>query len=773
MAGKFGIGQPVPRTEDPRLLTGRGRYVDDHNLPGQLYGVVVRSPHAHARISKVDAAKAKAAPGVVAVLTGADAVTDGLGGLGPEAMPEDMGGPKSYRPAQPILVADKARHVGDRVAFVVAETLAQAKDAAELVEVAYEVLPAIADLGAALADGAPKVWDDAPSNLCFPLMFGDEQKTKDAFAQAASVHRLTVRNNRVSANAMEPRGALAAYDEMTRRVTVHSSTQFPHVLKQTLAHHVLHVPETDVHVIARDVGGGFGMKVTVYPEEGLVAWAAKRTGRPVKWIADRSESLLSDTHGRDQIDAAELALDADGKILGLRVRITSNMGAYLSNAAMVPTMFASNMLSNTYAIPAIFVTAQAVFTHTAPLGVYRGAGRPEAIYLVERVLDVAARERGLSAYELRRRNVIAKDAMPYQTPLMFAYDTGDFGGVLDKAAEMADLKGFAARRAEAETRGKRRGLGFGMFIEIAGVFNERMELRVDAGGSVTVYPGTFSHGQGHETTYAQMVSDWLDVPFDSVRVLQGDTDTMAFGRGTFAARSMALGGSALRQATDRVIERGKQFAALMLEAAEADIAFEGGMFKVAGTDKAVPFAAVAHVAHAPMGPADQLGVGLEANGSFAGVPNFPNGCHVCEVEIDPATGTVEIVNYVSVDDVGLPINPLLLDGQIHGGIAQGAGQALLEDVVYDAAGQLVTGSFMDYAMPRADDLPSIAVEMHNVPTPSNPLGVKGAGEAGCVGSPPAVINAVLDALAPLGVTDIAMPATPERVWRAITQARTS
>jgi len=767
---QFGIGQSVRRTEDPRLLTGRGAYTDDLRLPREAHGVVVRSPHAHARIKKVDVSKAATAPGVVLVLTGADVIEDKLGGLGPEAMPEDMGGPKSFRPAHPILVADKARHVGDRVAFVVAETLAQAKDAAELVEVEYEPLPSVSFVGDALKPDAPKVWDDAPNNLCFPLMFGDEKATAEAFAKAASTHKIAVRNNRVSANPMEPRAAIASFEPASGRTTVWPTTQFPHVVRQVLAGHVLHIPETDIHVIARDVGGGFGMKVSVYPEDALVTWASRKLARPVRWTADRQESLLCDTHGRDQVQTAEIALDADGKIIALRAHLVTDMGAYLSNAAMVPTMFAVNMMSNVYAIPAMFVTAQAVFTHTAPLGVYRGAGRPEAICLVERLLDVAARERAMDPAELRRRNVIPQSAMPYKTPLMFGYDSGDFGGVLAKALEMADWKGLAARRAEAEKRGKRRGAGIGMFIEIAGVFNERMDMRVDTSGAVTILPGTFSHGQGHETTYAQMVHDWLGVPFERIRVIQGDTDEMTFGRGTFAARSMALGGSALKGATQKVIDKGRKFAAHMLEAAEGDIEFADGQFRVAGTDRSVPFAAVARASYAPMGLPAELGIGLDASASFDGIPNFPNGCHVCEVEVDPQTGTVEMVSYVSVDDVGIAINPLLLDGQIHGGIAQGAGQALIENIEYDAAGQLLTGSFLDYAMPRADMFCDIEVAMHNTPTPTNPLGVKGAGEAGCVGSPPAVINAILDALAPLGVTDIEMPATPERVWRAIRNA---
>ena len=772
MKGGYGIGQPVSRTEDPRLVSGRGCFVDDLRLPGELHGYVVRSPHPHAKVASVDITGALNAPGVALVLTGADVQREQLGGLPAESMPEDQGGPKAHRPLHPVLATDVVRHVGDRVAFVVADTAANARDAGELVQVDYEVLPHATTVTAAMADGAPRVWDDAASNLCFPMLLGDAEATDAAFERAASTHHVRLVNNRIIANPLEPRTVLADFDRFGGRYTLYASTQFPHHLRQVVAHDVLHLPETDLRVIARDVGGGFGMKASGYPEDALVTWAAGKLKRPVRWTADRSESFLSDTHARDQVNEAELALDEGGRILGLRVRSDVNVGAYLSNAASVPTIFSTNMVSNVYAIPAISVKARAIFTHTAPLGVYRGAGRPEAVYIVERLLDTAARERGLDPVELRKLNLIQPSQMPYQTPLMFSYDSGEFGAVLDRALEISDFAGFEDRRAESAGEGLLRGIGIGMFVEFAGILNERMEIRVDPGGAMSVYPGTFSHGQGHETVYAQMVSDWLGVPFDRVRVLQGDTDATPFGRGTFAARSIPFGGSALRMAADEVIRKGKAFAAHLLEADASDIEFSDGAFTVAGTDRSMPLAAVARASFAPMGMPAELGIGLDGVGTFASIPNFPNGCHICEVEIDPETGVVRILRFASVDDVGVVINPMLLEGQLHGGIAQGAGQALLEHIRYDEeSGQLLTGSFQDYCMPRADDLPDFEFDMHNVPTPSNPLGVKGAGEAGCIGAPPAIVNAILDALWSEGVRDIQMPATPQAVWKAIQAAK--
>jgi carbon-monoxide dehydrogenase large subunit len=773
MANKFGIGQPVRRIEDPRFLTGRGCYVDDITLPHQTYAAILRSPHAHARIKSIDTAKAKAAPGVLLVLTGEDAAREQLGGLSTMAMPEDMGGPKGHRTVQPILCKDMVRHVGDRVALVVAETLEQAKDAAELIEVDYEPLPSVTSLAQARAPGAPLVYQESPGNVCYTLMMGNKDAAEAAFAKAHHVERITLVNNRISANAMEPRAALGNFDPATGRYTIYTSSQGPHRQKQSIAA-ILRVPETKMHAISRDVGGGFGMKGQGYPEDPLVVWAAGKLERPVKWTADRSESLLSDTHGRDQIDDVEMAFDKDGKILGLRVRIDHNLGAYISGAGNVPPLQTLWMLSGVYAIPAIHGISRSLFTHTNPVGTYRGAGRPEASYLLERVIDNAARALKLDPAELRRKNLIAAKAMPYKTvhgPL--SYDSGEFETVMDMALAKADRKGFAARRADSERRGKKRGLGIAYYIEISNVFNERMGLRLESDGSAVIYAGTFSHGQGHETAFAQLLTDWLGVPFDRVRLVQGDTDAVAIGRGTFGARSASVGGSALKKAANEVIEKGKKFAAHMLEAAESDIEFADGMFKVAGTDRKLPLGAVARAAYAPAGPLAMIGpIGLEAVGTDNAVSNFPNGCHVAEVEVDPATGGVEIVRYLAVDDVGTVINPLLVDGQVHGGVAQGIGQVLLENIEYDPeSGQLLSGSFMDYGMPRADDMPSIEVDLHVVPTKTNPLGVKGAGEAGSVAAPPAVMNAILDALAPMGVKHIEMPATPERIWRAIAGAR--
>ncbi len=774
MAGKFGIGQPVTRVEDPRFLTGRGSYTDDIVFPRQAYGYVLRSPHAHARIASVKADAAKDAPGVVLVLTGADAVAEKLGGLSTMAMPEDVGGPKAHRTVQPVLAHDLVRYVGQPVAFVVAETLAQAKDAAELIEVEYEPLPAVTSIAQAKAPGAPVVWAEAPGNVIYTLQMGDKAQTDAAFEAAAHIERLSVVNNRVSANAMEPRASIGLYEPETRRHTLYMSSQGPHRTKQAIAGQILHIPESDLRVVSRDVGGGFGMKGQGYPEDPLVVWAAVKIARPVKWVADRSESLMSDTHGRDQLDTIELALDKDGRFLALRAQIEVNLGGYISGAGNVPPLQTLWMLSGVYAIPAIFGTARTYFSHTNPVGTYRGAGRPEASFMIERVIDAAARALKMDPADLRRKNLIPAKAMPYKTahgPIQ--YDSGEFETVLDLALAKADRAGFAKRRAASEAKGLRRGFGIAYYIEISNVFNERMGIRMEADGSAVIFAGTFNHGQGHETAYAQLISDWLGVPFEKIRLIQGDTDAVAAGRGTFGARSASVGGAALKKAANEIIEKGKKFAAHMLEAAETDLEFADGMFRVAGTDKRIPLAAVARAAHAPAGPLAKLGmVGLESVGAEDAVSNFPNGCHICEVEVDPATGRVEIVRYLAVDDVGTVINPLLVDGQVHGGVAQGIGQAMLEAVQYDPdSGQLLTGSFMDYAMPHADDMPSIEVDLHVVPTPTNPLGVKGAGEAGSVAAPPALINGILDALSPLGVAHIEMPATPERVWRAVHEAR--
>jgi aerobic carbon-monoxide dehydrogenase large subunit len=766
---RFGIGQPVTRKEDARFLTGRGRYVADIDLVRQAHAVLVFSPHAHARIRAVDKAAAEQMPGVYAVLTGEDWAADGLGTLDPEVMAEDMGGPEGYRTKHPPLAQGKVRYVGERVAVVVAATEAQARDAAELVSVDYEVLPPTVQAEDAARSGAALVHDGAANNISFTMGLGNEGAVSAAFARAHHVTRLSLRNNRLTAVTMEPRGCIGEYDPGTRRWTLYSSTQNVHGVRQILAHQILHVPERRIRVVARDVGGGFGMKGNVYPEEPVVLWAARRIGRPVKWIPTRSEAFLGDCEGRDQNVTAELALDADGKFLGLRWTGSHNAGAYIEGAGIVMIVFSLKLASTVYDIPAVAVASSLVFTNTAPTVPYRGAGRPEAVYIMERLVDRAAREMRIDPAELRKKNLIRPDAYPYETQTGWVYDTGDYAAAMAKCRELADWDGYAARHAKSEAAGRYRGRSITYYVDNTGVFNERMELRFDPSGELTVVAGTLSHGQGHETTYAQMVADWLGVPEDKIHLAQADTDEVAIGRGTYASRSMMIGGSALRAAADEVIERGKRFAAHFMEADTADITFADGAFTIAGTDRSMPIAQVAQMSFIPVGLPSELGVGLQGAGGFSSdMPSFPNGCHICELEIDPETGAAELDRYTVVDDCGTVINPLLAKGQIMGGIAQGAGQALYEDVVYDRdSGQLLTGSLMDYGIPRADTMPAITVDFSPVPSTTNPLGAKGVGEGGTVASTPTVMNAILDALAPLAVTDVPMPATPERVWRAI------
>jgi aerobic carbon-monoxide dehydrogenase large subunit len=769
---KFGIGQPVPRLEDPRFITGRGRYVDDIDLPRQCFGVVVMSPHAHARITRIDTAKAKAAPGVLAVLTGADAAADQLGSLVP-VMPEDMGGPKGYRTLRSILASGRVRAVGDRVAFVVAETAAQARDAAELVEVEYEPLPAVINMEDAVKPGAPAVWDEAPNNVAVALMMGNKEATDAAFAAAKHVVSLKLVNNRVHANSIEPRVTLGQYHPESDSYTLYSTTQNPHGTRAHVARDVLKVPEVKLRVISPDVGGGFGMKGAVYPEDALVLWASRRCGgRPVKWVSTRSEAFLGDSHGRDQVVTGELALDDKGKIVGLRVDALHGMGSHVFDASIVVPLFALKLAPGVYNIPAVFAAARAVLTNTPPLQPYRGAGRPEAAYLIEQLLDRAARLTGIDPIELRRRNFIPPSAMPHKIHSGVAYDSGEFMRVMDECLKLADWSGFPKRAAESKKHGQLRGRGVGFFIEEAAIFNERMVIRFDPSGTVMVLAGTHSHGQGHQTVYAQMVHEWLGVPLDAIRFVQGDTNEVAIGRGTYGSRSMHVGGNALKRAADAIIEKAKPMAAMMLEAAAADIEFKDGSFHIVGTDRSLPLTAVAQSLHRPMFLPAQFELGLEAAGTFAAEPsNYPNGCHACEVEIDPETGVVKLARYASVGDVGKIVNKLLCEGQIHGGVAQGVGQALMESIVFDADGQLVTGSFQDYAMPRAEDFPEMVSELTEVPAKTNPLGIKGAGEAGATGAPPAVVSAILDALKPLGIDHIDMPATPNRVWQAIHAAR--
>ncbi len=771
---RLGIGQPVTRKEDARFLTGRGRYVADIDLVRQAHAVLVFSPHAHARIRAIDKAAAEQMPGVHAVLTGEDWAADGLGTLDPEVMAEDMGGPAGYRTKRPPLAQGRVRYVGERVAVVIAATEAQARDAAELVSVDYEILPASVHAEDAVRPDAPLLHDGAANNTSFTMRMGNEGAVEAAFARAHHITRLSLYNNRLTAVTMEPRGCIADYDPGTRRWTLYSSTQNVHGVRQTLAHHILHVPESRIRVVARDVGGGFGMKGNVYPEEAIIVWVARRVGRPVKWIPSRSEALLGDCHGRDQKVSAELALDANGKFLALRWTGSHNVGAYIEGAGAIPILFSLKLASTVYDIPAVSVTSSLVFTNTAPTVPYRGAGRPEAVYIMERLVGQAAHEMRIDSAELRKKNLIRPDAYPYETRTGWIYDTGNYAAAMTKCQVLADSDGYPARRARSEAAGKYRGRGIVYYVDNTGVFNERMELRFDPSGELTILAGTLSHGQGHETTYAQMVADWLGVPEDKIHLAQADTDEVAIGRGTYASRSMMIGGSALRAAADEVIERGKRFAAHFLEADAADIAFAEGAFTIAGTDRSMPIAQVAQMSFIPVGLPSELGMGLQGAGAFSSdMPSFPNGCHICELEIDPETGAVELDRYTVVDDCGTVINPLLAKGQIMGGIAQGAGQALYEDVVYDReTGQLLTGTLMDYGIPRADTLPRIAVDFSPVPSTTNSLGAKGVGEGGTVASTPTVMNAILDALAPLGVTDVPMPATPERIWHAIREHTT-
>jgi carbon-monoxide dehydrogenase large subunit len=726
----------------------------------------VRSPHAHARIVAIGRRASEAAPGVLAVFTGKELVEQGIGGLPCEAFPALPEGSRAHRPVQPILAIDKARHVGDGVALIVAESAAQAKDAADLLEVEYGPLPAVT-LADALEAGAPLIWEDAGSNLAFELERGEAKAVDAQFARAAHVTRLFIQYPRASANAIEPRTALAWRDGFDGRLTLCSAAQSPYQVREVLCA-ILGIPEQNLRVLAADVGGGFGMKSQVYPEEALVLWAAMRLGRPVKWTGERSESLASDMHGRHQITEAEIALDADGRLLALRTAVAIDLGAYLAYSAGVAPLNAAISYTNTYHVPLIHARVRAAFTNTCVVGPYRGTAKPEATFVIERLIDKAAREMGIDLVEMRRRNLIPVSAMPYKTPGGYLFDSGEFEQVLDKALELADWNGFPARRAASEQRGLRRGIGLAMHCQRAGSQSERMEIRVAQDGTVALHVGTLSTGQGHETMFAQMASDWLGVPLSGVRVFQGDTDKLLYGRGTFAQRSMNAGGSALKLAADQVILKGRRIAAWMLEAADADVEFAYGRFTVQGTDRGVSFAEVAKKSYLGVGLPPALGIGLDGVGSHPGPNTFPNGCMIVEVELDPDTGRATVVALSAVDDVGVVINPLTLEGQLHGSVAQGLGQALFEEVVYEReSGQLLSGSFIDYAMPRADDLPHIRSAVHVVPAKTNLLGVKGGSEAGNVGAPPAIIHAILDALSPWGVTDLPMPATPERIWRAM------
>ena len=767
---KFGLAQPVRRVEDPRLLLGKGRYTDDIVLDGAAVGVVLRSPHAAARIVAIDTAGAAALPGVLAVYTAADLNQDDIGGL-PCAIPitNRDGSPRAEVP-HPVLADGAVRHVGDPVAFIVAETHQAARDAAEAVMVEYDTLPSSTDLAATMDPGAPAVWPQVPGNVCFDWEIGDKAATDALFGAAAHVTKLTVVNNRIIVNSMEARAALAAYDPAGQRWTLHTNTQGGWGIKQMLGSLVFKVGPERFRVVTPDVGGGFGMKLFLYAEHALTCYAARKLGRPVKWTSERSEAFLSDTHGRDNITQGELALDADGTFLAMRTRNVANMGAYLSTyAPFIPTGAGTKVLASVYGFQAIYANVLGVFTNTVPVDAYRGAGRPESNYLVERLIDTAAAEIGIDRIELRRRNMVPPSAMPYRSAMNQTYDSGDFQRVLDAALAKMDWAGFAGRRAESERQGRRRGIGMAYYLEATGgADSERAEIRFAEDGFVDVYVGTQSTGQGHETAYVQLTSTQLGIDGEKIRIKQGDTDSIPTGGGTGGARSLYSEGQAILVTAASVIEKGRKAASEALEAAVADIAFEAGRFSIAGTDRGMDILQLAAAQRARGPAATQLDAAENAKIS---VHTFPNGCHMAEVEVDPDTGSIAVLRYIVCDDVGRAVNPMIVRGQVHGGVAQGVGQAFMEHTVYDpASGQLLSGSLMDYALPRAGDLPDIEVELIEVPCASNPLGVKGAGEAGAVGSPPAAINALVDALSSAGVRSIDMPATPERVWRALRAA---
>jgi carbon-monoxide dehydrogenase large subunit len=770
--GEYAIGQSVPRREDPRLLRGEGRYLDDVTLPRETRAVMVRSPHAHARIRSIDVRAAAQMPGVLAVLTHADWAADGLGTLPCDVPRKRRDGRPMYVPPRFPLADGRVRHVGQCVAMVVAETLAEARDAAERVAVEYEPLATVTE--AAKARDAKALWDDCADNEALFHEAGNAKATDAAFARAAHVVRQRIAIPRIAANPIEPRGAIGAWDAGERRYTLHAGLQRPWLFRRNIACEILKVPETDLRVIAGDIGGSFGLRGSIYPEMVLVLFASRRVARPVKWVADRTEGFVADDHARDNLTDAELALNADGKFLALRVKTQANLGAMVSFRGAGPPTSNLGTLAGVYTFEAANVAVAGLLTNTGLTSPYRGAGRPEAALVVERMVDIAADELKLDPVELRRRNLIPPSAMPFKTALTFTYDSGRFADGLDKALHLADYAGFAARRKDSERRGLLRGIGVSYSIESAagGEGMEGCEIRFDPSGTVTLLTGSISHGQGHETVLTQVLCDRLGLAPESVRVIQGDTDKVTFGVGTGGSRSMTMAGSAVVMASDKIVAKGRRIAAHLLEAAEADIAFADGTFTVAGTDRKVSLAEVARASYNPARLPKDIEIGLFERATYtANVSNFPNGCHVVEVEIDPDTGTTRIVRYSVVDDVGTVVNPLLLEGQIVGGIAQGVGEALMEELVYDREGQLVTGSFMDYTMPRAADFCDFAMEENPVPTPTNPLGVKGAGEGGTVGALPAVINAVVDALSARGVRHIDPPATPEKVWRALRDGR--
>jgi len=783
------IGEALRRKEDYRFLTGGGQYTDDVNLANQCHAVFLRSPHAHAAIKSIDTAAASKMPGVAGIFTGKD-IEGKMGGLPCGWLINNPDGTPMKEPPHPILAIGKVRYVGDHVAMVVADTVEQAKNAAEAIEVDYDVLPALVSVAdAAKKAGGVTLHDAAPDNQCYKWTLGDKAQVDAAFAKAAHVTKLDLVNNRLIPNAMEPRVAIGSYNRANDEYTLYVANQNPHVERLLMTAFVLGLPEHKVRVIAPDVGGGFGSKIFLYAEDVALTWAAKQLNRSIKWTAERSECFLSDAHGRDHVSHAEMAMDKDGKFLALRVHTDANLGAYLSTfSTAVPTILYATLLAGQYTTPQIYVEVDAWFTNTAPVDAYRGAGRPEATYLLERLVSRCAWEMNLGQDEIRKRNFITE--FPYQTPVALQYDTGDFHASMDKAKDLAEVAGFAERRKATEAQGKLRGIGYSSYIEacgiapsnIAGALGARAglfecgEIRVHPTGSVTVFTGSHSHGQGHETTFAQVVAARLGIPVENVDVVHGDTGRVPFGMGTYGSRSISVGGAAIMKALDKIETKAKKIAAHLMEASDADVEFANGEFTVKGTDKKIPFGQVALTAYVPHNyPLDKLEPGLNET-AFYDPTNFtfPGGTYICEVEVDKETGEVKVDRFTAVDDFGTIINPLIVEGQVHGGIVQGLGQALMENCVYDKeSGQLLTGSFMDYAMPRADDFPMFKLDTTCTPCTHNPLGTKGCGEAGAIGSPPALINAVLDALAPLGVKDFDMPASPHRVWEAIRKGSVS
>ena len=781
MPNDMGVGASVRRVEDRRFTTGRGRYTDDFTVPGLHFAAFVRSPHGHARIRSIDKSAAEAAPGVVAVYDGKQLTGDGIGNLICGWAVTSKTGEGMKMGAWSALATETARYVGDAVAVVIADSQGRARDAAALVDVDYEELPAVTDVRQALEPGAPQIHPEAPGNLIYDWELGDSAATDAAISGAARVVEIELTNNRLAPNAMEPRAAMAVYDYGNDHLTLHTTSQNPHVARLVLSAFYNVAPEHKLRVIAPDVGGGFGSKIFIYPEEVVCLWAARKARVPVKWTSDRSEAFITDAHGRDHVTKARLAFDANDRITGFKIDTLANFGAYMSLfSSSVPTYLYATLLSGQYRIPAIHANVKAVYTNTVPVDAYRGAGRPEACFVIERLMEKAAREFGVDPAELRRQNFITE--FPYQTPVIMAYDAGDFGATLDAARAAADVAGFAARRAESEARGKKRGIGYSCYIEACGIAPsaavgslgagvglwESAEVRVNPVGTIEVLTGSHSHGQGHETTFAQLVCERFGLPIENVRIVHGDTDSVQFGMGTYGSRSGAVGMSAIHKALDKVEAKAKKIAAHVLEASENDIVIEGGVAKVQGTDRQMGWHEIGLAAYT----AHNLPAGMEPGlkeGAFYDPTNFtfPAGCYICEVEVDPETGVVEVQNFTAADDFGRVINPMVVEGQVHGGIAQGLGQALMEHAVYDADGQPLSGSYMDYAMPRAKDLPNFKVSTHETWCPGNPLGMKGCGEAGAIGSPPALVNAVVDALADRGVAHIDMPLTPRRVWEAI------